>query len=320
MLNWARTRAIRAAVLAATLGASFGTPRTARAAPILEHAVLLTSRGVVTVSVPELGTVRVSELTDLPDGVPLNLAEGARASGLCPDLSPFSLSGPTSATPPCPATPSNRGLSPLAPLRAFVPPVVPQLVFPRATWLRRLDFIEWRPVPDRERYRVELLDEQSRVVWSATAEHSHRIAYPAAGPALEPGLVYSVRVRAGDDSSESERAELGFRMLSLRGQAEVAAAERELSRLKLSQRAARWLRALALRRFQLRGEAAEQLLGVHEPPFLLELGNTYVALGLEQRAVLALSRVYALAARDSYESARAAAWLRQLGFEKETRR
>lgn len=279
---------------------------------LLENAVVLRTSGSVTVVLKELGAVPGHALLELTEGARLTLADGAVASGLCTNLEPFELKGPLAASEPCPRVAAARSVAPLSPLRADVPPSIPRLRWPRASYVRELDWIRWRAVPGERNYSVSLVDDRAQTLWTTRAEAS-AVRYPASAPALEAGRWYGVRIQTERTDSDLEPADLGFQMLSVTGREHVARAEARVAAQNLPALAKTWVHALVLRRFRLHGEALDKLRSSATNAYALELAKTNVALGLVDEAVTGLTHLRDEAEPTSYEARCAPKLLERLG-------
>jgi hypothetical protein len=284
----------------------------ASAEPVLslEHPVVLELAGTASAVSAVDGSWPLANLVEVPLASEWSLDPGAKVRGLCPDLTPFELVGPQRRR-PCPQA-APPALSPVAPLRDYLAPTVPRLLYPRATYLRRLEVIQWSSVADRRTYRVQLLDERFTSLWSARVKGTH-VRYEN-GAALRPGGWYVVRVSAGGESSASERGDLGFRILPAGLRAEVEHAEGRLEALGgLSDAQRHFVKGLLLRRFELRGEALTEFSRAPDASFALELARTYLQVGLFERGVAELRRCLAHAASGSWQARHAQSLLSRLG-------
>ena len=315
------TRIRARAALAATVmsfGASSGraeqpAPSPREALPILEHPVALSVIGRVTTTLPDLGEATLTAPSELVPSARWSIPEGASLSGRCPDLTPFQLRGPLrDAISPCKPAHQNKPLGPIAPLRERVPPTVPRVLSPRATYVRELSWIAWQEVPDQTSYLVHVLNERFEPIWSQRVQEASRVRYT--GPALPAGVPYTIRVSTSDGTSQTERADIAFRVLS--DQARIAL-ERAEARLRATQGLGaserRFLRALALRRFGLLAEAIDELREPRTPAFQFELAKSLISVGLFDLAAERLRGVTRDSAPESYLARASTRFLREIG-------
>jgi len=293
--------------------ALFGSTR-ALAEPSLDSPLLLDVQGRASAAFSDLGTVQLSALDSVPETVPLSLEPGAKLSGLCADLTPFTMVGPTRGLPTCNAGTPKAPLAPLAPLRGGASPLVPRVLSPRTGYVRELGWIEWRRVADSNAYTVELLDDRFAPLWSQSVAQRTMVLYPSSAPRLEPARFYTIRVSSAGESSQAEHADLAFQLLPAALRAVVEKAECQLTAAKLTETQRGLLRGLVLRHFQLRAEAMAAFAAGTGAAFDLERAETLRQVGLLEAAASAWRRVLATTARGTLQRARASALLNQLGL------
>ena len=283
------------------------------ALPILEHPVALSVVGRVTRTLPDFGEVRLIAPSELVPSARWSIPEGASLSGRCPDLTPFQLQGPLlDATSPCKPVRPSTPLSPIAPLRERVSPTVPRVLSPRSTYVRELTWIAWQEVPDQRSYLVHVLNERFEPVWSQRVQEASRVRYTA--HALPAGVPYTIRVATSDGTSQTERADISFRVLSDQARSAVERAEARLRATKgLGAIDRRFLRALALRRFGLLAEAIDELREPRVPAFQFELAKSLISVGLFDLAAEELRGVTRNSAPESCVARASTRLLREIG-------
>lgn len=309
------SNAIHLLLIAAALGAA----RTA-------HAQTATPRTPPTgqvVNVQPPGALKVSrkrgdEPVDAPVGTEVHrgdeliLAEGARASIHCPNMPTPLVINKKSQSYPCNAVekfkPSKYGTIPFQRGADTANSAFPIIISPRATRiLSPRPTLRWSPVAKPAGgtttdpvYRVSILRDGMKPVWSVDGVKKTEMAYPANKPPLSPGD-YLLLVSTGERESDNEQtAGRGFTVLPtcagrprVGGRApclaqQVRDEERRIRNFNLPDDSKRLLVAELYASNGLYAEAIEEMGKVSAtlkaPAVKRRLGDLYASIGLSREA------------------------------------
>jgi hypothetical protein len=175
---------------------------------------------------------------------------------------------------------TNLGLFPVV-----ISPRKTDLLNPRPT-------IRWAPIAgtkDGVKYKVTILGENMKVVWTRDVDSKTWLPYPDNEPPLPPGQTYKVVVAAEFHSSDEDRSpDLGFITLTSDQARAVANEETKIKDLGLPGAQTRFLVANLYSARRLYAEAIEQLEDLDktakDAAVARTLGDLYGAIGLSREA------------------------------------
>lgn len=186
---------------------------------------------------------------------------------------------------PCPNDPANY--------RGGQSNRIPYIISPRNTFLltNRPTFRWNRPIRGGKSYTVRLTSRSlNKDIWQKQNVTDNQLPYPSDRPPLEPGVEYSLIVKAEDGaSSVDEQVSVEFRVLDAKDADDVRSASALISKQQLPEETKSLLLAYLYTGYYLRAEAIELLepLAVKSqtPAVHRLLGDFYQQVGLASLAL-----------------------------------
>ena len=169
----------------------------------------------------------VAKGTWLYEGDQIFPIQGVRVRIICPDRTnkPVTANKPSGLKTICPIWEVRIAKAPPAPgVLGGMNASIPYIISPRhSLLLSDTPTFRWNAVPGATEYTVELLGSNG-VIWTAQVRDT-QIVYPG-NPSLEPGVSYSLNIRAntGQSSEQDGASNLGFILLRP-AEAEIVKAE-----------------------------------------------------------------------------------------------